>query len=91
MSLWFKMQWYWWPALLRLLIFSVMTAGGALLGQLGERTTQTFTTYGWAEWTKFWVPIVLAWLGVWLAFLDQTLARLKNEADGGVWSKGDTI
>ncbi len=90
MSLWFQSNWYFWPAILRLIIFSVMTAGSATLGQLGEKSTTTFHDYGWVEWMKFWVPIVIAWLGVWLAFLDQTLAKLKSDEGTSQWKKSQT-
>lgn len=58
-----------------------MTAGGALLAQLDGKATVEFSGYGWVEWCKFWTPVVLTWLGTILAFLDQTMGRLREKGE----------
>lgn len=73
---------FWWPAILRLFIFSTMTAGGAFLAQLEGKKTGDFANYGWVEWNSFAWPIFLTWLGTILAFLDQTMGRLREKGEG---------
>lgn len=82
---------FWWPAILRLTIFSLMTSGGVFLSQLDGKTTKDFAGFGWVEWSIFWGPIVVSWLGTKLAFLDQTMGKLREERDTQVWKKGETI
>lgn len=72
-------KWLWWPVMLRFLVFSLLTAGGAFYSQIEDKTTEEFNRYGWTEWAKFWTPIMLAWLGVMLAFLDQTITKLREQ------------
>jgi hypothetical protein len=71
---------FWWPAILRLSIYSVLTAGGVLIVQL-------------EKWTKFWWPVIAAWLGTKLAFLDNAMAKLreKHKSETEVWKAGETI
>jgi hypothetical protein len=84
---------FWWPAILRLSIYSVLTAGGVLIVQLEKRNTADFVNYGWVEWTKFWWPVIAAWLGTKLAFLDNAMAKLreKHKSETEVWKAGETI
>jgi hypothetical protein len=81
---------FWWPAVLRFFLFSIVTAGGVLLGQLQGKKSSDFAAFGWVEWLMFWGPIAGAWIGTVIAFLDQTMARLR-EADTAEWKPGQTI
>lgn len=58
-----------------------MTAGGAFMAQLNGKTSADFAEYGWVEWSLFWGPVALTWLGTILAFLDQTMGRLREKGE----------
>lgn len=88
----FESGMFWWPAILRLFLFSLVTAGGVLLAQLDGKVTEDFASYGWVEWLKFSGPVMAAFLGTIIAFLDQTMGKLRQEkSETAVWQKGQTI
>jgi hypothetical protein len=88
----FESSLFWWPAVLRLCLFSIMTSGGVLLSQLNGKSTEDFAKFGWVEWTMFWGPVIAAWIGTKIAFLDQTMGKLRQEkSETQVWQKGQTI
>ena len=72
-------------AVLRFVLFSIVTAGGVLLGSLQGKTSEDFVKFGWVEWLMFWGPIVGAWLGTVIAFLDQTMGKLRETRDTTIW------
>lgn len=76
--------------MLRLGLFSIVTAGGVLLAQLDGKTTQDFSTYGWVEWIKFFGPVAAAFLGTIIAFLDQTMGKLREDR-AAEWKPGQTF
>jgi hypothetical protein len=82
---------FWWPAVLRLFLFSLVTSGGVLLAQLDGKVSEDFAKYGWVEWVKFSGPIAAAFLGTIIAFLDQTMGKLREQSETAVWEKGQTI
>lgn len=81
---------FWWPALLRLSLFSVVAALTVFMAQADKLTTETIRAYSWWDWVKFCGPIVVAWLNTKIAFLDQTLGKLRQEHTQ-IWRKGETI
>jgi hypothetical protein len=82
---------FWWPAIVRLCLFSILTSGGVLLSQLQGKKTSDFAAFGWVEWTLFWGPVFAAWIGTKIAFLDQTMGKLREQSETAVWRKGETI
>ena len=83
---------FWWPAILRLLLFSIVTSGGVLMAQLDGKVTEDFAAFGWVEWVKFAGPVFAAFIGTHIAFLDQTMGKLRQEhSDTAVWEKGQTF
>lgn len=52
------------------------------MAQMTGKKSSDFAAFGWVEWTLFWGPVWLTWLGTILAFLDQTMGRLREKDEG---------
>ena len=68
----------WWPVALRLILFSMVTLGTSYLAQIEGKTSEEIAKWSWVQWTIFWTPVFIQLLNIQIAFLDQTLARLKQ-------------
>lgn len=83
---------FWWPAILRLMLFSLVTTGGVMYAQLEGKVSEDFAGFGWVEWAKFAWPGIATFVGTHIAFLDQTMGKLRQEeSETTAWQKGQTI
>ena len=82
----------WKLAIIRLLIYSIYVAGVGYLGAMGN---QTWASLDGDSRFKLLLGIMLGVIGVWLAFLDKSIANIQkgnpnppNDNDGtGRWTK----
>lgn len=81
---------FWWPAIFRAVLLSLVTAAGVFIAQSDKLDTETVLKYSWWDWAKFTLPITVALANTVIAFLDQTMGNLRNE-ETQIWKAGETI
>lgn len=71
----------WYPAITRLALFTFVSGLTIAVAQADKMTYEQVRQFVWWDWSRFWAPIVIACTNTVISFLDQSMARIRQEQD----------
>ena len=87
----YKSTLFWWPVILKFSLLSIVAILTTFITQADSLDYQTIAAYTWWDWMKFLVPIAIVWGNTWIAFIDQAMAKLREQQADPGWKEGETI
>lgn len=64
---------------MRLALFAFVSSFAVFLGQADKMTYEQVREYSWWDWIRFIGPVVVVFANTIISFLDNTMAKLREE------------